>query len=337
MVRTQAARGGDDSARMNDRVPGMTSPRMRRFRNALLRRYANAVQRELDRLLPANALPAVYEEAIRGALARGKKMRPIVALCCAEIGGSKFKRAALKLAVALELVHVSSLVLDDVIDRSQTRRGSPTTHAKYGLDVAIVSAGMLILRGFRDLAERRRIRATGYDALMRLLLGQAIDTKGDVKTERQYLRMVGLKTASLFEAAAVLGAASSETGRRTTEKLRHYGKNLGIAFQLRDDVLDFIGSKAKLGKPVGQDVSGGKRTIVTMKISRALGISPRRLARLGMGLLRRRAAEAGVLAHAERLTRRFAERAALALSGIPSSPAKSLLEHFAVTAPTRDR
>jgi len=270
--------------------------------------------------------PRVFNQAVEEVLnAGGKLIRPVLALCAAEINGRPYNARALDSAVALELVHVSSLILDDIIDESPKRRGIKSLHVKYGNDVAIVSAGMLLLRGLRDVAEVKRTRKIGYDAFLKLVLGQAIEARGNIRSEREYLRMIELKTATLFEAAMLIGSAAGNLGRVKTSKLINYGRAIGIAFQLKDDLLDFIGSENKLGKPIGSDFRNGKPSIVTVRLYKAPGTNRVRLSQRATLQARKSASTEEIIRQVEQLANEYSEHALAAIEDLRDTPAKRCL------------
>jgi geranylgeranyl pyrophosphate synthase len=219
---------------------------------------------------------------------------------------------------------VSSLIFDDIIDRSPTRRGLAALHRQYGNGFAIVSAGILLLRGLHTFAVDPRPSVVGHDAMLRVALGQSIESGGRVRTEPGYLRMIEMKTAALFEAAMRMGAMTVEGSRRAQARLAEYGRNLGIAFQIRDDILDFIGS-APLQEPVGTDLRLGRPNILAIRLSRALRKTRPALARIDRKTLLRRAVSRRVLRSTTELQAQFAERAAGALTSLDDSPAKRCL------------
>jgi geranylgeranyl pyrophosphate synthase len=282
------------------------------------------------------SFPQVFNDALATLIsARGKLIRPVLTLCASEISGRRYNSLALEAATALEMVHVSSLILDDIIDGSSRRRGVPSLHKQYGNDVAIVSAGLLLLRGLRSVGEVKRMRLIGYEAIMNLLLGQAIEARGDVNTQAQYLRMIRLKTGALFEAATRMGAAANRLAPGVTERLAAYGRNLGIAFQIRDDILDFNGSPQRLGKPVRSDIRASKPTIVLIEVCNVSGL-PRERLRSNDSYVRRLAKSNGILAHAGLLAERYAQKAADAIGNLVDTPARQCLLGLARHVTSRD-
>lgn len=288
------------------------------------RRYARAIEHRLSSATRDHSFPKVFNEASKGLLdAGGKLLRPILTLCAAEITGKRYNASSLDAAVALELVHVSSLILDDIIDEAPLRRGRATLHAKYGNDVAIVSAGLLLLRGLKRVGENKRIRAVGYNALGELLLGQGLETRGRIQTMARYLEMIDLKTASLFSAAMEMGAVANRLGPRWVKELREYGRNLGLAFQIQDDILDFVGHETATRKRVNGRTAALRPTAVAMHLNDGEEVSHR--SRKDWSALRKRARESGAVERSRALARSYSAKA-IAMSEVwPNTAAKHCL------------
>ena len=238
------------------------------------------MEARLPVLLPSNDLrPEQVHRAMRYAvLSPGKRIRPMLALAAAEMLGGK-PEDALDLACAVEFVHCCSLVLDDLpsMDDAQLRRGRPTLHREFGEDVALLAAFALLNRGYALVAEAsQRLNLSRYSPEELLhQLAQAIGTEGliggqalDLEsgagspalTELEYIH--SHKTGALFLAAAELGAMAVDARRRDLEAIGAFAKNLGLAFQIEDDLLDVLATSAETGKDAGQDAS--KATFVKL-------------------------------------------------------------------------
>lgn len=238
--------------------------------------YAAAVERRLPAVIPAvGARPQRVHAAIVHALTSpGKRLRPVLTLAVAEIFGCTAP-PVLDLACAVEMVHACSLVLDDLpaMDDAALRRGRPTVHRVFGEAVAILAAVALLNRAYAlvvaagsqlrlrryavsDLAHHLSA-AIGTDGLIG---GQALDleaqgpdAEGAVSLERlEYIH--SHKTGALFLAAAELGAMAAGTSRGNLEMVAGYAKNLGLAFQISDDLLDVVATSEETGKDSGQDL-----------------------------------------------------------------------------------
>jgi geranylgeranyl pyrophosphate synthase len=200
--------------------------------------------------------------------AGGKRLRP--ALTYFSSLGDKNSNW-MPAAAAVELLHTFTLVHDDIMDNSSSRRGLATMHEKYGLNTAILSGDVLIALAEHSLAMGQYAQsskmmmefATGFRCVCE---GQALDKefehRNDVTTD-EYFTMIGLKSAKLIELSAVLGGYAS--GSTAIEPIRVFAHELGLAFQLRDDLLDLTAEHKTLGKPIGGDIVEGKRTYLYLK------------------------------------------------------------------------
>ena len=187
--------------------------------------------------------------------AGGKRLRPLLVLLCA---GAEGGEEAVRAATAIELVHMATLVHDDVLDAAPLRRGRPTVAATSGRDRATASGDLLFSRAFALLGAPRDLRAiellaTASVALARGELAQRQDAYNTSIPERRYLERCRLKTATLFECACLLG--------RDEEALGAFGAEIGLAFQLLDDVLDVSGPPERTGKARGTDLLDGTVTL----------------------------------------------------------------------------
>ena len=198
---------------------------------------------------------ALGEDAVATLAAGGKRLRPMLVLLCAgEAGGS----ASVRAATAIELVHMATLVHDDVLDEAPLRRGHPTVAATSGRDRAVATGDLLFSRAFALLAgagDGRSVEllAEASVALARGELAQRQDAFDLGVSEERYLARCRLKTAALFECACLLG--------RDDERLCRFGGEVGLAFQLLDDVLDVSGPPERTGKARGTDLLDGTVTL----------------------------------------------------------------------------
>ena len=233
--------------------------------------FGERVDRHLPALLPAaSARPERVHAAMLYALTGpGKRVRPVLTLAVAEMLGCR-REAVLELACAVEMVHACSLVLDDLpsMDDARLRRGRATVHLEFGEDVALLAAFALLNRAFALVAEAgQRLSLSRYTAADLahhlaaavgtggLIGGQALDLEGRgeaLDLERlEYIH--SHKTGALFTAAAELGAMAADAKRRDLELMTRYAKNLGLAFQITDDLLDVTGDPQQIGKDVAKD------------------------------------------------------------------------------------
>ncbi|MDI6803986.1 MAG: polyprenyl synthetase family protein [Bacteroidota bacterium] len=204
--------------------------------------------------------------------AGGKRLRPIITLLAAESVGGNY-RNILDAAVAVELLHTFTLVHDDIIDNADSRRGIKTIHKKWSTNTAILAGDMLAGIAYQSLLKTRcdklaEIAKVFTNAFITVCEGQDLDIeygKKDLISVGQYYEMINKKTACLISAAAEIGAIAGGGSKKQVSALRNYGTNLGIAFQINDDLLDIIGKADTLGKPIGKDILEGKKTILLLK------------------------------------------------------------------------
>ncbi|TNE59588.1 MAG: polyprenyl synthetase family protein [Alphaproteobacteria bacterium] len=195
----------------------------------------------------------------------GKRLRPMLTLASARMCGYEGE-THVKLAACVEFIHTATLLHDDVIDESDLRRGSPTANTIWGNQASVLVGDFLFSRAFQLM-----VAADNMKVLDILSSASAIIAEGEVMqlitanntatTEDAYLKVISAKTAALFEAACRVGAVIAGDQPDQEAALLSYGKNLGIAFQLVDDALDYSGAQAKLGKTVGDDFREGKVTL----------------------------------------------------------------------------
>ncbi|MDB5860196.1 MAG: Geranyltranstransferase (Farnesyl-diphosphate synthase)-like protein [Ramlibacter sp.] len=236
------------------------------------------VERALSAWVPHKA-PAQLGEAMRYAvLDGGKRLRPLLVLAaCEAVGGHH--EAALRAACAVELIHAYSLVHDDMpcMDNDILRRGKPTVHVQFGEATALLAGDALQALAFELLAPAGAGIPDAVQArLCRLLAhaaghagmagGQAIDLAavGQSLTEDELHQMHSLKTGALLQASVMMGAACGDTGRAANQGLTDYGRALGLAFQVVDDMLDVTADSATLGKTPGKDAAQDKPTYVSL-------------------------------------------------------------------------
>jgi heptaprenyl diphosphate synthase len=200
--------------------------------------------------------------------AGGKRLRPALLLLSARLGDYALDRV-LPACLAVELMHNATLMHDDVIDRSPVRRGRPTAFAAHGEALAIVAGDHYFSRAYELLAAcgdtvNIELLAGALQAVCRGELAQQHDRFRYRLNEQDYLRRIEDKTAALLAVSCRLGARLGGLDERQQESLTVFGSRLGAAFQVADDVLDYTGEEAQLGKPVGQDLLEGNSTLPLM-------------------------------------------------------------------------
>ena len=256
--------------------------------------------------------------------AGGKRLRPALVLLAGSVGAYDFERLA-QAAVAVELTHAATLVHDDVIDRSPTRRGAPTVAASKGNEAAIVIGDFYFAQAYREAARTGESRVVDVlaRAVMEICAGevrqQAIRYQYSTGVN-EYMKRIEAKTAALIGASCEIGAMLADLDERSIAALRSFGRQLGSAFQIVDDVLDYIGTEEEIGKPTGHDIEEGFATLPVMFAldDAATGDELRRLlvngaalneasARTAADIVRRSSAPARCLAKAADLARQARE------------------------------
>jgi octaprenyl-diphosphate synthase len=195
----------------------------------------------------------------------GKRIRPAVLLMAARLGGYQGDRAVLYAAV-VEFIHTATLVHDDIIDDSALRRGRQAVHSRWGNDITVLLGDYLYIKSMalaltHDTLDLVRVLC---DVTLKMIEGELyqLTKNGDADiTEDEHFDIMRRKTAYLFGGCGQIGGMLGRVTREQEEALREYGFNLGIAFQLVDDLLDFTGDAAALGKPIGADLREGKMTL----------------------------------------------------------------------------
>jgi len=211
---------------------------------------------------PVSVIPALAEHLIGGS---AKRLRPLLTIAAARVAGS-VDDACLKLAASVEFIHTATLLHDDVVDSSELRRGKVAAHLIWGAPASVLVGDFLFARSFELMVE-----AGSLQALEILARASRVIAEGEVlqltrahdlnlPTET-YLEIIKAKTAELFAAAAEAGAVSAGASPDQCRGLRRYGQNLGLAFQLVDDALDYSGEREVLGKNPGDDFREGKATL----------------------------------------------------------------------------
>lgn len=193
--------------------------------------------------------------------AGGKRVRPRLTLLAYEAVGGKDLNEALPVAAAVELVHTATLVHDDINDHGLTRRGRPTINAQWGRTFALLTGDFLFTKVYELMAPFQDLNIVFAEATVALVEGetlQAAAAKSGQLDRETYTRIIAKKTASLFAAATKLGAMLAKATSEQISALEQYGFNLGLAFQIVDDILDLIADSQQLGKTAGLDVAQGK-------------------------------------------------------------------------------
>src|ERR1700756_1241356 len=187
--------------------------------------------------------------------AGGKRLRPALLLLCSRTLGGQ-NASAIRMGAVVEILHAATLVHDDVIDQAETRRGRPSTNVQWGNHTCVLAGDWLYMQAFQIALRERNFHVLDLLISLTQLMVEGeliqLDRIGKISiTEADCMELVDRKTACLFSACARLGAVAAGANTQTEDKLGEFAWNLGMAFQLIDDMLDFVSSEITLGKPVG--------------------------------------------------------------------------------------
>ena len=300
------------------------------------------IEEEINRLLVSDIpLISVVARYIMGS--GGKRLRPLLMMLSSRVCGYNGNDSA-SLAVVFEFVHAATLLHDDVVDHAEFRRSRPAANTVWGNPAVVLVGDFLYTRsiqiavGYRDI----RILKVLLDATTRMSEGevlQLVNTDNLEISESEYLEVITRKTAVLISAACQAGAILGGGGSAEERALKTYGHNLGIAFQLIDDALDFTGETEELGKPVGNDLQEGKATLPLIhalqnaKASERLRLkqvfTSEHISAKEMSEISNLVVRNGGIEYTNSLARLHSMRAKEALRIFPQSPVKEILEDVA--------
>lgn len=289
----------------------LTPSAQERLKALVERRIANVIK---------DVQPPSLREVMLFASTGGKMVRPtLTLLSCAAVGGKE--EDALEAATAFELLHISSLIHDDIMDSSPMRRGHPAAHIKYGIPLAILAGDTLIALAFQLMQgvsspNKEQMLAIFTDSFRHVCEGQGYDltlSPQECLARELHNNLVEKKTAKLLEASAAVGALCGTLNRDYVTALARFGYCIGMAFQAQDDLLDVTGDASQLGKPTNIDTKNSRRTYLSL-------VYPSRDAA-------RRLSEA--VAATKTVVQEYTEEACGSLRNLPANEAVSLLQSFA--------
>lgn len=229
--------------------------------------YSSLIDRRIDawaRALPTGGLyaPMAYLMGLPA-----KRVRPqLVLLACVLFGGKP--EDALDEALGIELFHNFTLLHDDIMDAAPLRRGQPTVHAKWNVNTAILSGDAMLVKAYQLMAKRPAVAAIFSEHALGVCEGQQLDMDFEQRERvsvAEYREMIRLKTAVLLSGALRIGATIAGAAANDVQLIGAFGEHLGMAFQLRDDLLDAFGDPAKTGKQQGGDLRAGKKTFLLIR------------------------------------------------------------------------
>ena len=230
------------------------------------------IERNLEKLEYPNSPPKLYKpiEYVMGL--GGKRMRPILLLMAHQLFDENIEKA-ISPALGIEIFHNFTLLHDDIMDKAPIRRGQQTVHEKWNNNVAILSGDTMLMQAYKLLSDvhnsvLKEVLIVFNKTATQVCEGQQLDmdfeTDGEVSIS-DYLKMIECKTAVLLAAALQIGAITANANQKEQNDLYEFGKNMGIAFQLKDDLLDAFGNSEAFGKLVGGDILSNKKTYLYLK------------------------------------------------------------------------
>jgi octaprenyl-diphosphate synthase len=308
--------------------------------SALIPDDLGAINRHIEKQLSSD-VALIRQMGAYIVAAGGKRLRPLTLVLAArslDYSGT----AHIDLAAVIEFIHTATLLHDDVVDESELRRGRQTANDLWGNAAAVLVGDFFYSRAFQmmvavDHMHVMEIMATTTNAIAEGEVMQLLNTHNPDITEQQYLEIITRKTARLFESAGRLGAILADAGPATEQALADYGLNLGIAFQIVDDMLDYTADAEEMGKNAGDDLAEGK---ATLPLIHALGeCNPDQHQLLSSAIseghrdwlieVKAIIESTGALAYTSRRARDYAEAATQSLETLPASPYRTALVHLA--------
>lgn len=267
----------------------------------------------------------------------GKRVRPALTLLSGKLGGKFDLDVIVPVAIGIELLHTATLVHDDTIDHSSRRRGKPTAASVWGGGIATLAGDYLFSKSAQMVSRANSVRADRLfaETLMALCTGeleQSFTNHSQNQDRQTYFRIIGNKTAALFSMATEAGAIVTGAGEGAVVALRDYGYNLGMAFQIVDDILDFTADEEELGKPVASDLLQGNLTLPSIMLKEQQpadnpisAIFENRDRERGLALAIDMIRNSEIVPACYRVAQDFTAKACEALEGFAESPSKRAL------------
>jgi len=246
-----------------------------------MKKNAKIVNGYLGKKLVGNPKP-LYNAASHLITSGGKRLRPYMVLkSCQILGGKSID--SMPAAGAIEMVHNFTLVHDDIMDNDEMRHGVPTVHKKFGMPIAILAGDVLFSKAYQTISSTKLPSSRTIELVSRLAKacvdvceGQLLDIgmaeSKKIPTQSQYITMITKKTAALFDVSCSMGAICAKAKQKDVSNLSSFGRNLGIAFQITDDLIGVMGDPKVTKKPVGNDLREGKKSLpILLAIKKARG------------------------------------------------------------------
>ena len=256
-----------------------------------IKKNATSVNKFLKKEISGNP-KQLYDASAHLIIHGGKRLRPfMVVKSCMMLGGKQSD--AIIAASAVEMIHNFTLVHDDIMDNDEMRHGVPTTHKKFDVPLAILAGDVLYSKAYHTISSKSKLSSNYTTQLITKLSkacveiceGQVDDIKlaenKRIPTESEYIKMIEKKTAVLFEVSCAMGAISAKKSTKDVKNLSVFGRNLGIAFQITDDLIGIMGNTKVTGKAVGNDIREGKKSLpILLAIRKARGSDKKKILRV---------------------------------------------------------
>lgn len=238
----------------------------------VFKKETTRIENLLDKLFLRREPKSLYEPCTYALKTGGKRLRPFLVIVAAKAVGGKFKEVY-NAALSVELLHNFTLVHDDIMDNSEKRRGRPTVHKQYDINTAILTGDNLVSLAYERLLMdccdfSKSVITTFTNGIIEVCEGQSLDKAFELRNDvsiDEYKVMIYKKTAALAEMCCSIGAQLCGGKKEEVKAAENYGKNVGMAFQIQDDLLDIVGDESKFGKAIGSDLVEGKKTYLFIK------------------------------------------------------------------------
>ncbi|UOY93472.1 heptaprenyl diphosphate synthase component II [Ectobacillus sp. JY-23] len=305
---------------------------------SFLKSDLDKVEQELKQIAVSND-PLLAEAALALIEAGGKRIRPVFVLLAGKFGAYKFETIK-HVAVALELIHMASLVHDDVIDNAYVRRGCATVNARWGDKVAMYTGDYLFAKSLEcitnlEMPEIHKVLSHTMVELCKGEIEQIRDKYNFNQNLRTYLRRIKRKTALLIASSCQLGAVAAGADEQTSKRLFWFGYFVGMSYQIIDDILDFMSNEEELGKPAGEDLRQGNITLPvlyameTPAIKRKLETVHAGMDRADMQYMIHLIKDGDAIERSFELSERYLQKALKIIQSLPKSQAKSAMQSIA--------
>jgi geranylgeranyl pyrophosphate synthase len=298
--------------------------------NSHLDFFRERIDQAIKSIPPEDKNPLFYEPIRYVNALTGKKIRPLLTIISGLAAGGILENLIYP-AAAVELLHNFTLVHDDIMDEDDLRRGKPTVHVKWDLGTAILAGDGLLGLAYRKLLETPKVQDLRMvklftDAMLEICEGQALDKSFEnirQVSEEDYLIMIKKKTATLICLSCQLGGITAAAEENIIRALADFGLNLGLGFQIQDDLLDILADERKLGKRVGSDLAMHKKTIVNVRLLEKLNAPD--LNKASLAKLKKVLKEQGVIAEIQTMINTYFNKAKKALMILPENQYTILL------------